>query len=459
MFPLDDRGQVIHTNVKEVHIAGEPLVHNDYVKLDPTDSTNKTVIKALGLSDSIGYFYNNIVLDANVGCKVVIVYWSNGQVYGSSTSIGSCCNLQLQGPSSMLCFEDSVSFGPEQLLLQSENYTTNNFFLAHTSDQSKFFQTFSLAQDFKLTKIELSLNKSGVPTGNFDMELRNATAADAQGTVIENSTVASYGAVGTGFGNIETFTYPTEPLLVTAMGANKFGFGLNNHAGVFIDSPNHVQMWRSTSNNVASGTYSNSSDNGATWFIQPQDTRFNIYGKLGGGASSKKLVIQNDIWVQVAGLPNTSNNILAQEVILPNPNDVAYVILNETTTPTNLIIFVDDIANIDPLNPLLFIIARRVEDKLSVGLNSNLILDVGECGYLDEVPQAQGFQVDVLTFDNTNIGMPQTINTNFNTIMNVMIRDEQNECEVELTNCLDTQDVKVCSNVEGTFTITTEGYT
>lgn len=101
---------------------------------------------------------------------------------------------------------------------------------------------------------------------------------------------------------------------------------------------------------------------------------------VGGGVWSwdlltTTLTLSADAQVSIGGLPDARNNIIAQDIVIANDGEVAYVNINRTTGPAaNLTVLVADVAALT-LTDDLVILARRVDDVVLVGGNSFMLKD------------------------------------------------------------------------------------
>ena len=121
------------------------------------------------------------------------------------------------------------------------------------------------------------------------------------------------------------------------------------------------------------GNITNSIDNGATWSPSYNYTiGYRIEQGVYGASSS--VTWDADAYVQIAGLANSRNTILAQTVNFTAVDEVAYVTVNRTAGgASNLTVTVADIASV-PLGINTVIIARNTVAGVVVGAHSMLLL-------------------------------------------------------------------------------------
>ena len=80
-------------------------------------------------------------------------------------------------------------------------------------------------------------------------------------------------------------------------------------------------------------------------------------------------------YVQIAGLSDSANEIIAQNIVLDADQKVAYVEINRGITPSVLTVNVADISTVDLSSDDVFVIARRTGGDVLVGTNSFALKD------------------------------------------------------------------------------------
>lgn len=80
-------------------------------------------------------------------------------------------------------------------------------------------------------------------------------------------------------------------------------------------------------------------------------------------------------YVQIAGLSDSANEIIAQSIVLDADQKVAYVEINRGITPSVLTVNVADISTVDLSSDDVFVIARRTGGNVLVGTNSFALKD------------------------------------------------------------------------------------
>jgi hypothetical protein len=226
-------------------------------------------------------------------------------------------------------------------------------------------QSFTATVTGNITTAALYLSKTGA-TGTFVYKIYSDSGG-LPSTLLGTSNTMNFSTVYSGSLPFPAQTGTFSPSVAVVSGT-KYHLILDD-TGI---TGGTFDFAGSTSNPYASGNVVNTTNSGGTWnTFASDDFEFTVDGTTAGGSTT--LSWSANAFIQIPGLAQSVNTILAGNVNLPVDGNVAYVDVNRAGPGGNLPITVADIASVT-LDSNTVIIARRVGSNVIVGNNSMLLV-------------------------------------------------------------------------------------
>lgn len=215
---------------------------------------------------------------------------------------------------------------------------------------------------FTATKITFKMTNSG-STGNLVVDTYSDTAGNP-GTLLDTSAAVNANTIG-GVNQDVQFTL-TAPVAITS--GQTYYFIVR---GVGLSNPTAISMYGYSPSSLTENSTEFSTNGGVTWSTSATD----IYTLIRGTTTAAdELTWDADAFIQIPGLTEGRNTIVADSVALPLDGDVAYVDVNRLAgANANLTV---NVAQVSALSTGVdrFIIARRTGTDVIVGAHSMLLV-------------------------------------------------------------------------------------
>lgn len=330
-----------------------------------SDNINENILNIIGVAaetDDPNYSSTNVVTQ-------------NTDLVSAIGELDAAIGAALQDRNAKLIEGGTWSFNESATPIQfAESDTNSGLDASGTSNDLTFRgQSFTPTVSGNMNSATLSMRRTGSQSGNAILRLF-ADSGGTPGALISSSDPFDVSTLTGSFQDI-TFNFATPQALVSA---TLYHIVLDVSGVTFTSGT--IFFEGTGTNPYAGGTFVSSTNGGSSYTSSGSvDADFSVLGE----AADQGVTLSEDAYVTLPGISKDRNTISAQTISLPNTDSVAYVTLNRDAGAADVRpVTVDDINNLDPNDPDIFIFARRVSDGVVVG-NASFLLKDGEYLELD----------------------------------------------------------------------------